>query len=114
MYYYKRKDGTEYGTSATPVEETDEIIPVTQEEYEAFTAPRFTAPVFTKEQIKKRIRIDVLKGFLANTDYKAIKFAEGEISDEEYTPTRLDRRAWREEINQLQEELENELGTSDI
>lgn len=41
-----------------------------------------------------------LKANLAKTDYQAIKFAEGELSEEEYAPIREDRKAWRAEINE--------------
>lgn len=47
-------------------------------------------------------RISELKQKLASTDYQAIKFAEDELSAEEYEPTKLERRAWREEINELE------------
>ena len=50
-------------------------------------------------------RIMTLKAKLAQTDYKAIKYAEGEISAEEYVETLAERRAWRAEINELQAEL---------
>ena len=50
-------------------------------------------------------RIKLLKVELYKTDYKAIKFAEGELSAEEYAPTLAERRAWRAEINELQAEL---------
>lgn len=47
-------------------------------------------------------RIDALKAQLAGTDYQAIKFAEGELTSEEYAETRAQRAAWRAEINALQ------------
>ena len=53
------------------------------------------------EEEKAQIRIEELKSLLAKTDYQAIKFAEGEISAEEYEPMRLQRKAWREEIRNL-------------
>ena len=46
-----------------------------------------------------------LKRNLANTDYKAIKFAEGELTEEEYAEMREQRRAWRAEINTLEAEI---------
>lgn len=55
----------------------------------------------TIQQIERSQRIAELKQKLASTDYKAIKFAEGELTAEEYEPTRLQRKAWREEINNL-------------
>ena len=47
-----------------------------------------------------------LKIKLRNTDYQAIKFAEGELSAEEFAPIKEQRKAWRAEINQLEKELE--------
>ena len=55
--------------------------------------------------IKNNNRIIELKQKLQETDYKAIKYAEGELSVEEYAETKAQRRAWREEINKLEEEL---------
>lgn len=52
------------------------------------------------------IEIDKLKRYLVDTDYKAIKFAEGELSEEEYAPCRIERRAWRERINELEAFIE--------
>lgn len=56
-----------------------------------------------KKEIRKRI--SVLRGELRRTDYKAIKYAEGELSFDEFAPTRAERAAWRAEINDLQAEL---------
>ena len=49
-------------------------------------------------------KIADLKQKLADTDYKAIKYAEGFISEEEYEPIKLERQEWREEINRLESE----------
>ena len=58
--------------------------------------------------IKNNNRIIELKQKLEDTDYKAIKYAEGELSREEYAETKAQRRAWREEINKLEEELKDD------
>lgn len=42
---------------------------------------------------------------LKSTDYKTLKYAEGELSAEEYAETLAQRRAWRAEINALEEEI---------
>ena len=62
-----------------------------------------------KEEVEKieqakatESRIAELKQLLADTDYKAIKYAEGLISEEEYAETKEQRQAWRDEINNLQ------------
>ena len=53
------------------------------------------------------IRIEELKFNLSKTDYQAIKFAEGELTAEEYAETKQKRHAWREEINALENKLKN-------
>lgn len=53
----------------------------------------------------KEERVATLKQLLSNTDYKAIKYAEGLISEAEYKSIKEQRQAWRDEINQLESEL---------
>ena len=67
---------------------------------------------FNIERYNKRIhdiqiapRIAELKQLLADTDYKAIKYAEGEITAEEYEPIKQQRREWRKEINELEKNV---------
>ncbi len=62
--------------------------------------------IITEEE-KAKTRINELKSLLAKTDYQAIKFAEGELSVEEYLPIKQKRRAYRAEINSLEEKLKN-------
>lgn len=47
-----------------------------------------------------------LKQLLAATDYKALKHADGAISDEDYEPVRMERQKLRDEINRKEQELE--------
>ena len=49
------------------------------------------------------IKISLLKQKLDNTDYQAIKYAEGELPYGEYEPVRKQRREWRAEINRLEQ-----------
>lgn len=57
---------------------------------------------------QKRNRIDILteiaelKKALADTDYKAIKFAEGMLTEEEFAPIRAERQKMRDRINELE------------
>lgn len=51
-------------------------------------------------------RIIELKKFLADSDYQSLKHSDGALSDEEYEPVRLQRQAWRDEINSLQSDFE--------
>lgn len=60
---------------------------------------------YTAEQIAERektARIAELKRLLAASDYKAIKYAEGVLTAEEYAETKAERQAWRDEINELE------------
>ena len=46
--------------------------------------------------------ISVCKQNLKLTDYKAIKYAEGLISEEDYAPIKKQRNEWREQINEYE------------
>ena len=46
--------------------------------------------------------IQELKQKLFDTDYQAIKFAEGLITAEEYAQTKAQRQEWRDRINELE------------
>lgn len=47
-------------------------------------------------------QIAMLKQNLDDTDYKAIKYAEGLISEQDYVEIKAQRQIWRDEINQLE------------
>ena len=61
------------------------------------------------EEIKFAIsisdKIRILKQKLASTDYQAIKYAEGQISYEEYAPIKEKRQDLRDRINELEAEV---------
>ena len=52
--------------------------------------------------------ISELKKKLFDTDYKAIKYAEGLLTDEEYAEVKAQREEWRKRINELEASLEGE------
>ena len=52
--------------------------------------------------------ISELKKKLFDTDYKAIKYAEGLLTDEEYVEIKVQRELWRKRINELEASLEGE------
>ena len=58
-----------------------------------------------EEPIENQIKR--LKQNLANTDYQAIKYSEGELTAEEYEPIKQQRRQWRAEINRLESEVQD-------
>lgn len=61
------------------------------------------------DERKKAIESEIagLKQLLTGTDYKALKFAEGEISEKDYAETKQQRQSLRDKINELESELES-------
>ena len=59
---------------------------------------------YTEKELAER-EIIALKQQLFATDYQAIKYAEGELTEEEYAETKAKRKAWRERINELEEKI---------
>ena len=57
--------------------------------------------------IEINTKINILKEKLAETDYKALKFIDGEFTEEEYAPIREERKNYRIKINELEKCLEN-------
>ena len=53
------------------------------------------------------VQINTIKEKLAETDYKALKFIDGEFTEEEYAPIREERKNYRIKINELEKCLEN-------
>lgn len=45
--------------------------------------------------------IEALKQKLSDTDYMAIKYAEGWLTAEDYAATKTQRQRWRKRINEL-------------
>ena len=58
-----------------------------------------------KEQEENQTRISELKSLLSQTDYQAIKYAEGQLSEEEYASIKTQRQSWRDEINLLESKI---------
>lgn len=54
------------------------------------------------KEIENHNKITELKKKLADTDYQAIKYAEGQISEQDYASIKAQRQAWRDEINELE------------
>ena len=57
------------------------------------------------EAEKLQMEISQKKGELYKSDYKAIKYAEGFISEEDYAPIKEERQNYRTQINQLEAEI---------
>lgn len=70
-----------------------------------WTYRKEVCPMRTPEDIQREeyaAEIRTLKQSLAETDYKAIKYAEGVMADEDYQATGIQRQAWRRRINELE------------
>ena len=53
-------------------------------------------------------QIKELQSKLSATDYQAIKYSEGWITEKDYTEIKANRQSWRDAINQLQAQLKEE------
>ena len=62
--------------------------------------PHKTQEMISKENAIKEI--SQLKKQLSDTDYKAIKYAEGQISESDYASVRAERQGYRDRINELE------------
>ena len=80
-------EGKPYIPAHTEREEILVYIPYTEDELERMSAEREIA------ELKQKLR---------DTDYQAIKYAEGAMSLVEYAETKALRQAWRERINVLE------------
>ena len=99
-YAYKRGWDIEHNYIAiddTQVSDIDDNL------YRKDVCPMKTEQDLLKDQY--RLEIAQLKKQLSDTDYKAIKFAEGEINPEDYLPIKNQRAEWRVKINKLQEDF---------
>lgn len=83
-------EGKPYIPAHTEREEIWVYIPYTENELAKIAAER---------------EIAELKAKLRDTDYQAIKYAEGMYTLTEYAPIREQRQAWRDRINHLEERI---------
>ncbi|MBP3817191.1 MAG: hypothetical protein J6H31_02715 [Butyrivibrio sp.] len=58
---------------------------------------------YTDEQKKLYLRKKELKKYLKDTDFRALKYADGAYTEEEYKPYKEARAAARAEINQIED-----------
>ena len=79
-----------------------------QSDINGWTYRKDVCPMKTQEMIDRDNAIQEitqLKKQLSDTDYKAIKYAEDQLTEEEYSSTRSQRASWRARINKLQEDF---------
>lgn len=110
MNYYK--NGNALLQTKTPLEELNGYVEITETEYYEIKALK-AANRASKQPAGKSTkleRIAQLKRFLAESDYQAIKYAEGLLTEKEYEPIKKQRQDWRNEINILESELKENNG----
>jgi hypothetical protein len=114
VYLAKKGDAVVHHTSLQVLKEIDGIetpgMEVSDEEFEAAGClARLVNDtiVIGKTDAEKQVeenaeRVRFLKAMLAETDYVAVKIAEGAATKAEYAERLSERQAWRTEIQQLQ------------
>jgi len=117
VYIYEENNEIKYIRNTKPqakkIIELDKMIPIPNKDgYNSILKANFnTNQVWYEleetEQHKKESKIAELKQNLFNTDYQAIKYAEGQLAEEEYSDMKIQRQVWRDQINLLESELEN-------
>lgn len=107
-----------------PIEQGERTIEITEEEYRGLELQTMClnedltaviAYVKTQEELEReekiaanmqlQLQISSLKRQLSATDYKTLKYMEGELTEEEYYETKSLRRSLREEINRLESQI---------
>ena len=81
------------------------IADTQQSDINGWTYRKELCPMKTEQDLLKdqyRLEIQQLKKALSATDYKAIKYAEGQISEEEYASVKAERQGYRDRINELE------------
>lgn len=79
-----------------------QIVNPTHEQLIAEGWQVYEPPTPSEDELRLQEIAD-LKAQLASTDYKAIKFAEGWLTADEYEPIKAQRQALRDRINELEE-----------
>ena len=93
------KSGWDIENNYIPISDTQ------QSDINGWTYRKDVCPMKTEQDLLKdqyRLEITQLKKALSDTDYKAIKYAEGQISESEYSAIRELRQGYRDRINYLE------------
>lgn len=98
-YYYKHVFNGGLMNLKSPINDL-EYIQITKEEYEELA--KISVDEFAPVNDDTLSKIIELKIKLAKTDYQAIKFAEGWLSEEEFAPIKAKRQELRNKINELE------------
>lgn len=110
-FYYKSKDGTGFLNLKSPLVD-ENYIQITKEEFEELTKPKVYVPTTEEKAAQEKARkIAEYKKYLADTDYIAAKIAEANFNcdteelvelHKQYDSIILQRKGWRQAINELE------------
>lgn len=107
-YYYKSQDENNWLSLKSPLSDSEiaegNYISISKEEFDQHMEAIKPIPLTPTEEYVKDIQRQIaeIKKELASSDYKAIKYAEGWISEEDYAPIKAERQALRDRINELE------------
>lgn len=116
MVYYELLENNAIGRTTNNIKiaqlhnyyNTDHIAKSEEDFIFAFDGNKYlkgTEPIKPQEEIDKEnafLRVQELKTFLANEDFKTIKFIQGKLSQEEFALVVEQCDKWRQEINELE------------
>lgn len=120
MYYKLNENREIIITSSIPVEDylyaEEEIVRAFDGKL-VFKSQTQTAEYLAEEaaynERKDALKqIKELKKKLSETDYQAIKYSEGQLTEAEYADMKAQRQEWRNEINKLEMQYNIEKGAT--
>lgn len=95
-------DGVEVESIPEGFAEAFQLGKYRYENGEILEGPDFTPPVDNTALLNE---IEERKAELGATDYKALKYMEGWLTEEEYAPVKAQRQVLRDQINELEGKL---------
>lgn len=110
-YYYKSKEGKGFLNLKSPLID-ENYIQITEEEFKELTKPKEYIPTAEEKAAQEKARkVAEYKKYLKDTDYIAAKIAEANFNSDtaelvelhkQYDSIILQRKGWRQAINELE------------
>ena len=97
-FYYKKKDGKGFANLKSPLNDEENYIQITKEEFEELTKPKEPTAEQKAAQEKAR-KIAEYKAYLEKTDYIVLKIAEAQSEGETSTVSQL-RDIYKEQLKE--------------
>lgn len=97
-FYYKSKDNTGFLNLKSPLNDDENYIQITEEEFKELTKPK-EPTAEEKAAAEKEKKIAEYKRYLADTDYIVLKIAEAQSEGETSTVSQL-RDIYKEQLKE--------------